>query len=90
MTRQMRITKALEASFSPERLEVVDESAQHAGHAGAGGRDETHYRVTVVAAAFEGVSRLDRQRRINTALAAEFASGLHALSIRAQTPRVAG
>ncbi len=86
MTRKERIRRALEAAFEPEQLEVVDDSQSHAGHAAAGDANETHFRVTVVAAAFEGVARIQRQRKINAALAAEFESGLHALSIRALTP----
>ncbi len=90
----MRVADAihdkLTAVFAPSALEVRDDSAAHAGHAGAGRADggvgETHFSVRLVAAAFEGVPRVERQRRIHAALEAEFKAGLHALSIVALTP----
>jgi BolA protein len=81
------IRRKLETAFSPERLEVVDASDRHRGHAGAdrqGG--ETHFDVVIVAAAFEGLSRVERQRRVNAALAEELKGPVHALSIRARAP----
>ena len=81
-----RISAKLMAELGPERLEVVDESAQHAGHAGARPGGETHFRVTVVAAAFEGLSRVERQRRIYALLAEEMRDRVHALSLSALTP----
>jgi BolA protein len=87
MNRAERIERLLTDALSPERLEIVDESHLHAGHAGAREGGETHYRVLVVADSFEGENRVARQRRINAALDGEFASGLHALSIRALTPK---
>jgi BolA protein len=79
--RALRMENALRARFSPSALEVIDESAQHAGHAGAAPGGETHYRIRMTSAAFEGLSRLDRQRAVNAALADEFAAGLHALAL---------
>lgn len=67
-------------------VEVVDESALHAGHAGARPDGETHYRVEVVSAAFAGLPRVARSREVHAALEAEFTSGLHALSLRLLTP----
>lgn len=58
----------------------------HAGHAGARPGGETHYRLRVVAAAFEGLSRVARQRLVYQALAPEFETGLHALSLDLKTP----
>lgn len=75
----------MERQFSPERLEIEDESARHAGHAGVreagttGG--ETHYAMLVVSRAFGGLSRVQRSRLVHEALATEFGSGLHALSL---------
>ena len=86
MTRQERIRTKLTEAFSPLALDVVDESHLHAGHAGARPEGETHFRVTVAAAAFDGVNRVERQRMVNGALASEFDAGLHALSIRALAP----
>jgi len=82
-----RIRDKLTRAFAPERLEVTDDSARHAGHAGAGdGGGETHFDVVVVSADFDGLGRLQRQRAVNAALAEELAGPVHALSIRAQTP----
>ena len=74
---------ALTAAFSPDLLEIDDESHLHHGHAGAAPDGETHYAVRIRAPVFAGLSRVARHRAINQALAAEFASGLHALSIQA-------
>jgi BolA protein len=65
-------------------LEIDDESHLHAGHAGAAPGGETHYAVRIRAAALASLSRVERHRAVNNALAAEFASGLHALSIKAE------
>lgn len=72
--------------FSPQSLEVTDQSHLHAGHAGASPDGETHYKVTIVSKKFDGMSRVAVQREINTALKNEFDSGLHALSIKASAP----
>lgn len=81
------IRDKLTSAFDPAALEVTDDSARHAGHAGAGdGRGETHFNVRVVSAAFAGMSRVQRQRAVNAALAEELAGPVHALSIRAEAP----
>jgi BolA protein len=80
------ITEKLTSAFSPQSLNVVDESHLHAGHAGSREGGQTHYRVYIVSNAFEGKSRVDRHRMINTALAAELAGGVHALAIHAAAP----
>jgi BolA protein len=85
MTRADRIKASLSV-FAPCALTVEDESAKHAGHAGASPSGETHYAVIIVSEQFTGLSRVERQRRINAALAAEFQSGLHALSLKALSP----
>jgi BolA protein len=77
-----RIEDQLQAALAPERLEVVNESHQHAVPRGS----ETHFRVLVVSPAFEGQSRLARHRRVHEALRHELASGVHALAIDAWTP----
>ena len=81
-----RIREKIERALAPERLEIVDESALHAGHAGARPGGETHFRVAVVSRAFAGLSRVERHRRVNALLAEEFAAGLHALALAARTP----
>lgn len=80
------LKRKLAAEFSPSFLDVEDESAKHAGHSGARESGESHFRVRIVADAFNGLSRVDRQRRIYAVLAEEFAKGLHALSLNALTP----
>jgi BolA protein len=88
--RAARIRAILEASLAPAELSVVDESARHAGHAGnPDGTGETHYRVHAVSARFAGLGRVARQRLVYEALAAEFAGGLHALTLRLETPEEA-
>jgi BolA protein len=82
-TRIERMRAALVAAFSPDTLDIVDESHLHHGHAGAAPGGETHYSVKIRSAAFAGLSRLARHRAVNDALKAEFAAGLHALHIDA-------
>lgn len=80
----------LSAHFAPHRLAVEDQSALHEGHAGARPEGETHYRVALVSAAFEGLSRVARQRLVYQTLGEEFETGLHALSLDLKTPAEAG
>ena len=84
------ITKKLSETFAPESLDVADESHLHEGHAGDRPGGETHFRVYIVSAAFEGKSRVERHRMINSTLAAELSAGVHALAIKAQAPGEAG
>jgi BolA protein len=84
------ITAKLRQAFTPESLDVSDESHLHEGHAGHRPGGETHFRVYIVSPAFEGKSRVERHRMINAALAAELAGSVHALAIRAQAPGEAG
>jgi BolA protein len=84
--RADRIVARLTEAFSPARLRVVDESARHAGHAGAQPAGQTHYAVELVSAAFEGQSRVARSRAVHAALADEFATGLHALALTLRAP----
>jgi len=76
----------LRRAFSPVVLTVTDDSARHAGHAGARVGGETHYSILLVSEAFRGKSRIARHRVVNAAVAAEFASGLHALALVLRTP----
>jgi BolA protein len=84
--RKARIEAALQAAFQPTELAVYDESAMHAGHAGAAPGGETHYQVVMRAASFLGQTRLARSRAVHAALAGEFASGLHALALKLSVP----
>ena len=80
------IAGRLGAELVPSHLEVIDESHLHAGHAGARAEGETHFRLDVVSAAFEGKSRVERHRLVNSLLDEAFKRGLHALAVRARTP----
>ncbi len=86
MRMQDTISRKLAETFTPASLRVLDESNQHAGHAGHSGREETHFRIYIVADAFRGKSRLVRHRLINDLLADELKSGVHALAIHATAP----
>jgi BolA protein len=80
------LTKKLNDSFAPQSLNVVDESHQHEGHAGARPGGQTHFRVYIVSEAFKGKTRIDRHRMINRALADDLAESVHALAIHATAP----
>ena len=80
------IRDKLTGRFGPTRLEIVDESHRHAGHAGARPEGETHFAVTIVAPAFKGLSRVARQRLAYETLADELATHIHALSLTTRTP----
>jgi BolA protein len=80
------IREKLEAAFAPQRLEVVDDSDRHAGHAGHREGGESHFNLVIVSAVFEGLGRVERQRRVNAALREELAGPVHALSIKALSP----
>jgi stress-induced morphogen len=77
-----RIEEKLKSALSPVHLAVENESGMHNVPKGS----ETHFKVLVVSPAFEGLGRVDRHRKVNDLLRDEFASGLHALSLRALTP----
>jgi BolA protein len=79
------LRQSLEVALQPVRLEIVDESARHHGHAGWREGGETHFRVLVVSARFDGLSRLERQRLVHAAAAGLLRERIHALSIRALT-----
>ncbi|MEL6622761.1 MAG: BolA family protein [Pseudomonadota bacterium] len=81
------IREKLTLELEPRRLDVLNESELHAGHRSSPGTGASHYRVLVVSDAFEGLSRVDRHRKINAILAEELApGGVHALAIHAYAP----
>jgi BolA protein len=84
VTVRDRITQTLTEAFRPATLEVVDESHLHKGHGGWRPEGETHFRVRIVAQAFQGLTRVEVHRRINAVLEPEIAAGLHALAIDAR------
>lgn len=73
--------RKLRDAFAPEALDVIDESEQHRGHGGWREGGETHFRVRMTAGAFDGLSRVERQRAVNRALAEELAGPVHALAL---------
>jgi BolA protein len=83
------IEQKLTAAFAPVSLKIVDESHLHAGHVGARPEGETHFRVEIVSAAFDGVSRVARQRMVYELLAEELEGPVHALSLSASPPPAA-
>ena len=81
-----RLREVLQRGFDPQRLDIVDDSARHAGHVGAGPDGESHFTITIVSPAFAGLSRVERQRRVYAALAEELSGPVHALSLKAVAP----
>lgn len=85
-----RMQEKLTAAFAPALLEIEDQSARHAGHAGAtrpdGTRGETHFAIRIEAAAFSGLSRVARQRAVYQALEEELAGPVHALALQTRAP----
>lgn len=85
-SRAARIEALLRQEFHPALLDVVDDSARHAGHAGAAPGGQTHYSVLLVADAFRGQTRIARSRAVHALLAPEIDGGLHALALTLRTP----
>lgn len=83
---QREMEHLLEATFSPLRLEVINDSARHHGHAGDDGSGESHFTVVIESAAFSGKSRVERQRMVNRALGDIPGERVHALAIKAIAP----
>ena len=94
MSIQAQMETKLAVAFAPERLEIINESHLHAGHhhtdsdhhATFDGQGETHFRVRIVSGRFSGMSRVDRHRAVNAALADELKAGVHALAIEPSAP----
>lgn len=94
MSMQSTMEKKLNAAFSPERLEVVNESHLHAGHhhledgrdAEFDGKGETHFRIRIMARQFAGMSRLERHRAVNAVFEDVLQGDLHALAIETAAP----
>lgn len=80
------IETLLQHAFLPTRLEVINDSARHHGHAGDDGSGESHFTVLIESVAFAGKSRLERQRMVNRALGDIPGRRVHALAIRAVAP----
>lgn len=80
------IEKRLTETLAPVHLRVINDSAQHRGHAGDDGSGESHFTVEIVARQFENLSRVDRQRAVNSALGDMMKARVHAMQIRAKAP----
>jgi len=82
--RVAMIEKRLTEVFSPQSLNIVDESHKHVGHASAGGAG--HFAVEIIADAFAGKTLIQRHRLVYDALDDAMNTEIHALSIKASTP----
>jgi len=81
------LEKKLQSAFNPQKLEIINESHLHAGHQpGFDGTGESHIRIKLVADEFEGLSRIERHRKVNALLIEEMDHGLHAIAIEAHSP----
>ena len=87
---QSEIESLLTQAFAPTRIEDINDSAKHHGHAGDDGSGESHFTVVIESAAFADKSRLERQRMVNRALGDIPGDRVHALAIRAFAPGDAG
>ena len=86
MSMEQTIREKLTDTFTPQSLEVENDSHRHAGHAGSPGTGESHFRVKIVSDKFTGLSRVERHRLVNEALAAELAGAVHALAMKTLAP----
>lgn len=80
------IEKRLRKALAPSHLRVINDSDHHRGHAGHDGSGESHFTVEIESPEFAGLSRLERQRKVNAALGDLLAGPVHALAIRARAP----
>ncbi len=80
------IAEKLNKALAPTHLQVIDESNQHAGHAGAHPSGESHFRVKISSQAFAGMPRVQQHRMVNEVLREELASRVHALALETSAP----
>lgn len=90
MSVAQTITEKLENTLKPQVLKLEDESHMHAGHAGHDQKGESHFQLLIVADAFNGVSRVQRQRMVYDILAEELKERVHALALKTMTPEEYG
>lgn len=81
MSVRQEIEEALRAAFDPREIDVVDDSASHAGHAGAPEAGESHFNVRLRSPEFEGKSRVARHRAVHSALGPDIIGRIHALAL---------
>lgn len=82
MTAEEIIKSKLQASFSPQELDVINDSHKHAGHAGSPGTGQSHFTIVISAASLKSLSRIEAYRAIHECLSAEMNDFIHALSIK--------
>ena len=82
VTRGEKIRARLEVAFAPRLLEVVDESESHRGHSGYQEGGESHFRVEIASARFEGMDRIARHRAVHAALGRDLVAEIHALALK--------
>lgn len=87
---QAEMERLLTKAFAPTRLEVINDSAKHHGHAGDDGSGESHFTIVIESAAFADVSRLQRQRQVIAALGDIVGQRVHAVAIKAGAPKGPG
>jgi BolA protein len=79
------LEKKLISKFSPEFLEIIDESHKHAGHSGVSKSEDTHFKITITSSSFINLSKLERHRMVYSAIGKEMVS-IHAVSLAIFTP----
>lgn len=82
---QAAMRRKLSEALAPRRLDIVDDSARHAGHVGARPEGESHFNVEIVSSRFAGLSRVARQRLVYEVLADELRTDIHALALKTLT-----
>lgn len=80
------IKEKLSTSLTPDHIEVMDESPLHAGHQGGGNSENSHFRVLVVSTQFEGMSLVDRHRKVYSVIGMGEGADIHALALQTLTP----
>jgi BolA protein len=92
MSAEARLREKLMVALKPVRLDVINESEQHAGHRSSPGTGESHFRILIVSEAFTGKSRVDRHRMVNGVLGDEVGGRIHALALATYAPgeKIAG
>lgn len=86
MTVETEMRERLMVALDPIRLDLVNESHLHAGHAGSPGTGESHFRLLIVSPLFEGRSRIDRHRMVNEAIGDTLRQRVHALAVKTHAP----
>lgn len=81
MSVSQEIRDRLEAAFAPTRLEIIDDSERHRGHAGYQEGGESHFRIDIAAPIFEGKTRIERHRAVHAALG-DLTTRVHALALK--------